>query len=315
MSIAVQPRRFITGRMLDCEDFNENLLAAARDVGENLSRRYTYSQFTVPLAGLVNTDGLGVRSFDIDTVFTGQSFEVIGADMRVCATAGVTWTMTLSGSASSSTVTVTVLTTGATTEALGSAARNAVVTNGTLTGVLSASGASAIVAGEVVVYLRCDRGGQGDSHEVYDPVLYGLSNGVNGTYLDDELDHLQDAVVRDTDNNLDMRCELYMVRNLGSAATVAFQCPSGARRLSSVELFVAADAARSVRLTIGGAVTVATINLAGSGVAVLQGSTEEPTAQSVPNDPTDVADDTVVTLLETTGTGTVAMTYALLWWS
>ena len=312
MSIAVQPRRFITGRMLDAEDFNQNFLAAARDVNENLSRRYTYSTVVVPMTGMADTDGAGVRSFEIQPNEAGGSMEVIGMDMRVCATAGVTWTVAFTAYPTN----LSVATTGATTEALASSSQHASITvPATLTGVFSASGASTIAAGELVIYLRTDRGGQGDSHEGYEPFLYELSSGVLASALDAELVRLQDAVENDTDNDIDLRCEMYLVRGLASGGTIAFQCPSGVRRLQAVQYFVAADAARTVRFTIGGSVTVATVDLAGSGVGTLQGSVDNPSAQSIPDDPTDTADDTVVTLTELTSTGTVAMAYALLWWS
>lgn len=312
MSIAVQPRRFITARHLDTEDINANLLASARDVNENLSRRYTHSTQVFPLAGLDDGDGLGVRTLRVLPPISGDTTEIIAVEMRICCDAGQVWSLTCSGLP---TLDVTGL--GSGTEASGSYSRSLSLTNAVAPSfVLSADIAgAAITAGEVVVHLRSDRGNQGGTYAPFTPTLYDVATSTAGATADAQLTALATAVTQDSTNDHDLRCEVYAVRDLGSGATVTFICPSGVRRLRAAQLFISGDAGRVVDASVGGGVVGVAMTLPATGTGTLDKAVDTPTSQTIPDNPTDPADDTFVVITETSTTGNVPWAYVALWWS
>lgn len=300
---AIVPRRFEDLGNLDVEAVNDNLEAIAADVTRNLSRRYTYSTLVFDLDGISNTDPQAQRQFIVRSPVATHRAEVVGVELVVYST--VAWTVT--GAVGWPGFTVTGV--DATTEASGSS--NVPVSVG-VSGVsfyVAGAAAGTITRGYLVVHLRCDRGNQGTSHAGYTPALLNSLSSTAGSVLDTELQAAEAAVQRDAVNDLDLRCEVVRVRNLGAGSSRTWRLPSGGRRKAACYLLAAADGACTVTLTIDGTPEV---SFAGTGVGTLY-ATGGALSGTLNDDPMDSADDTVVTL--SAAGATAVILYALIWWS
>jgi hypothetical protein len=301
------PYTFRTGGIVDAEAINGNLRAGARDVGRNLSRRYTYCQTVIPITGMVNTDTSAQRDVSM-VVPTNYRASVVGVELVIYATAGVTWTLTVSDG--TITDTVAVATAGTTTKASGGLTRTFTRASGSaFTFVMSASGASTITAGFIVVHLRCDRGNAPTSatHAGYTPTLLQSTSSSAGSTLDTQLQALEMAVTTDNTNDEDLRVECFLARNF--AAAVTWNVPSGAGRTAvSSQYGIVCAAIETVTVAVTSA-TSGAVSGTGTGNTV----TGSITHASRSDAPTTSADDTTVTL--TPAGGTVELAYVFVWWS
>lgn len=308
MSKAWQPRTFRTGGIVDAEDVNDDLRALSRDIKRNADRRYTYCPVVVPLDGMTDADAANTRTIILPVPADGDGYvvEVVGAEVSLYATAGVTWTVTLDDG-TRPIVSIPVVTAGAAVEARGSTNNPLRFTDPkTLTVVFAGSAASTIVRGSLLLYLRIDRfANSSDTFPVYDPTLLSAGSSTTGALLDAELVAAAAEVANDDAARLDFRCECFLIRKATVAAgAVTWSMPSGAGR-----------DAFSVRCRLVEA-GVATCTVAVTGGSVVLGpgdDTDSFIQSSRSDDPSNAAADTTVTF--TPAAATVDLAYCFVWWS
>lgn len=311
---AIVPYTFRTGAIVDAESVNGNLRQMSSDVGRNLSRRYTYSQCVVPLSGMTNADTEASR-----TIFfynPNSPIDLVAVEAVIYSASGVTWTATITNERVTDSFTVD--TAGATTKASGGLNRlfsltqatnytNANWSPTTVTGfriVMSASGASTITSGYLVLHFRGDRANY-QNHAGYTPTLLQSGTSSAGSVLDTQLTAFEGAVTRDTNNADDFRVECYLARNF--AAAVTWNVPSGALRVGNVSYCaVVGNVGESVQF----AITPNTVTINGVGTAGVVFNSLTPGTRT--DDPLTSASDTTVTL--TPAGGTVELAYVFVIW-
>jgi hypothetical protein len=309
---AVVPHRWFTGDVLSGSDVNENLRAIARDIKRSQDRRYTYCSVVIPIDGVADTDTAAERTVPVPhAVFSGAyPVDVVGVELSVYATAGATWTATVTDE-NSRTLAIDVATAGATTEAYD--ATNVPLqlsTSDELQFVLSASAASTITRGTLTVHLRCDRHQQnGGTLTTYTPGLVNASSSTAGSVLDTELTNSQLAVTSDETNTSEMRCVCFMANDLTAAQT--WRLPSGAgTTVLNATMYVVGVAARAVDMLVSQTPGSTTLTVTATGTSnLVDGSST--IARTSNDDPTDTADDVVVTLTPTGGT--MSRVFAFIW--
>lgn len=318
MSVPMMPHRFVDGSTLDVEKINDNLDAGARDVNRNLGKRYTYSTMMWDLSGLTDASAEVLRAFAIRRPGASNTVEVVGVELVIYTATAVTWTVTCAhnGTTDATWPALTLLTTAsATTESLAESKNGVAIPSSSTdtTFTLSASAASTITNGYLVIHLRCDRGDQGASHAGYTPTLLDSSSSTAGSVVDTELTALAAAVTNDTNNDKDLRCECFVLRAVASGASYVFRCPSGARRILRVQGYIV-DATGDVDVDLAGDITVISFNVIGGGATTrVAGGADAGADATQDNDPMDATDDLTVTF--TVNTATVDLVYALVWWS
>lgn len=311
---ALVPHRFQTGDVLSDTDVNENLRAIARDVSRSQARRYTYCSVVIPLDGVVDTDTAAERTVPVPRpVFAGTSFpiDVVGMELSVFATAGATWTATVTDE-NSRTVVLSVATAGATVEGYDvSNVPLQISSADELLIVLAGSAANTITRGTLTLHLRADRHQQNDGTLVtYTPTLVFPQSPTAGATLDAQMTAIQSAVVDDTGANSDMRCICVMANDLGAAQIWRLPSGAGTAALSS-HVYAVGTAARSVDMTslVGAVTNTNTVNTTGTSNLVDNVSTVN---GSEDDDPTDTADDVVITLTPTGGA--ISRVFGFLWY-
>jgi hypothetical protein len=314
MSVPYVPHHFVDGENLDVEKLNDNLEAISRNTQRSLDARYTYSHLCMDFDGVTDASAEVLRQLAIRRFAADNAAEVFAVELVIYSASGVTWTL---ASSDTSWPSISLATAGATTEATASSNIPVSITSASsdLTFTLSASGASTITRGYLVVHLRCDRGNQGTSHAGYFPTLLtSATTGIAGA-LDTELTALAAAVTRDTTNSLDLRAELYMVRNLAAGSNVVFRAPSGARRILGIAAYVVAAATEDVDFDVSGGITNINVNVPGAGVATRDVGVASAGADATQDDdPTDATDDLTLTIADT-GAASALLAYAIIWWS
>lgn len=314
MTIAHVPHRFVDATNFDPESVNDNLEAISRQVQRNLDKRYTYSSVPFPLDGITDASAEVLRQIALRRVSANAAIEVCSFEVVLYGNAEVTATVTCSDSTwpALEFTTSSVVTTEAT--AISPIPVSIPSSAADVTFTISFSAAYTCTRGYFVVHLRSDRGNQGTSHAGYSPTLIDAASSTLPSLLDTELTNLGAAVARDTANDVDLRCDLFAVRDLAAGSTVNLRLPSGARRLVGTVAYVCAVN------TVTATITVTGTNLSGSSVIVVgTGATTRMTntdaaSGSMPDDPMDSTDDAVVSI-PMTGTGSAALTYVWVYWS
>ena len=306
---ALIPYTFRTGAIVDEEAINGNLRALARDIQRVADRRYTYSTLTFDLDGLANTDTDATRTIKIihPTSITAY-FEIVGVELSVYATAGVTWTMTDIGGLTSSLETLTVDTAGTSTEAYNSSNRPLVAGDDQYASVrLSASGASTISRGTLTIHIRCDRHKQNNTAiGTFSPTMVTATTSTAASVINNLLTAADTARDTNAANATDMRG--FAVAITGLAATRTLRLP-GMRNKTALQITgtVVAGVGESVAISDG----TNTLTLNGTGTSNLVEGTA--TLAAFPgDDPTDTGDDLVLTL--TPSGGSIERVVAFLWW-
>ena len=308
---AVMPYTFRTGGIVDAEAINGNLRAGAGDVGRNLSRRYTYSQCVVPISGIANTSTVDQR-----TIFHRNPLAtLVAVEAVIYSASGATWTIDISNGSTSDSF--TVATAGATTKSSGGLSRMFSVSQGgsfvsalwspsIVSGnqfVLSCPTASTITHGYLVLHYRGDRA-NGADHSGYTPSLVQATTSSAGSVLDTQLNNLAAAVTRDTNNAADFRIECFVARNFSTVQTWAV--PNGADRSQpAANIYVLGAAGRSVTFFD----TSASKSVAANGTGLVFDTL---VATSAVDDPTNSANDTVVTFTPVGGSIDLACMF-LIW--
>lgn len=312
--IPIVPYTFRNGGIVDAEHINGNLQQMSADVGRNLSRRYTYCQTIVPLAGMISTDTEASR-----TIFFRDptaAIDLVAVEAVIYSASGSVWTVTIGNEAVVDSFTVT--TAGATTKASGGLNRlfslqqataysNGLWSPTSVTGyriVLSASAASTITSGYLVLHFRGDRANLAN-HDGYTPTLLQATTSTAGSILDTQLTNFQNAVVRDTNNASDFRVECFLARNFAAART--WNVPNGSDRVANASwCAVVGNVGESVTF----AATPSSVAISANGTSgVVFGAL---TAGNGTDAPTTSASDTIVTL--TPSGGTVELAYVFLIW-
>lgn len=310
---ALIPYTFRTGAIVDDEAVNGNLRALARDIQRVADRRYTYSTLTFDLDGLANTDTDATRTIKIIHPSSPVAyFEVVGVELSVYATAGVTWTLTDVGGLTSSLETLSVDTAGTSTEAYNSSNRPLVAGDDQYASVrLSASGASTISRGTLTVHIRTDRHKQ-DSNSgasalaTFSPTMVTATTSTAAATLNALITAADTARDTNAANATDMRGFAVAITGLASARTLRLP---GMRTKSALQITgtVVAGVGESVAISDG----TNTLTLNGTGTSNLVEGTA--TLAAFPgDDPTDTGDDLVLTL--TPSGGSIERVVAFLWW-
>lgn len=307
MSVPFVPHRFNDLGNLHLEKANDNLKKIARDIKKNQDARYTYSRSRFPLDGLTDAAAQALRQFAIRRPSANAGVEIVGIELVIIANDASVWTLSCSDTTWPS-FTVTDKS-SVSTESSNSAdvavsvpsfAADVVFT-------LSASAASTITRGHLVVHWRCDRGNQGDTFTGYTPALLNSASSDAGSTLDTELTAAETAVVCDTNADKDVRIEIYAVRSLLAASSKAWRVPASSRRRMAFVGYTV-QAAGSVDFTVDGT----TKNVAAGGAGVRATGTQS-LSGSQSNDPLNSASDSLVTILANGSTADLA--YLCLFWS
>lgn len=317
---AIVPYTFRTGGIVDAEAVNGNLRQMSADVGRNLSRRYTYSQTVVPLTGMTNADTDAARTIFFRS--PSVAVDLVSVEAVIYSASGATWTVTISNQAVTDSFTVD--TAGATTKASGGLTRlfsleqataysNALWSPTSVTGysiVMSASAASTITSGYLVLHFRGDRANLAN-HDGYSPTLLQATTSSAGSILDTQLTNFAAAVTRDTNNASDIRVDCFLARNFATAR--AWNMPNGADRSAiaswcAVVGNVGESVAFNVAVTTPASTVTQTVNANGTSGVVFGSITPGATADA----PTTSASDSVVTL--TPAGGTVELAYLFIIW-
>lgn len=314
---AAVPYTFRTGGIVDAESVNGNLRQMAADVGRNLSRRYTYCQTIVPITGMANTDTDASRTvFFRDPSGSLDAIDLVGVEAVIYSASGATWTVTVTNEAVTDSFTID--TAGATTKASGGLMRlfslsqataytNANWSPTSVTGyriLLSASAASTITSGYLVLHFRGDRANNAN-HAGYTPTLVQATTSSAGSILDTQLTNFENAVLRDTNNASDFRVECYLARNFAAAQT--WNVPSGSYRDGAASrCCVVGNIGESVQFAV--TPNTATVNANGTSGVVFGAITPGNRTDG----PTTSANDTTVTL--TPAGGTVELAYVFVVW-
>lgn len=306
---ALIPYTFRTGAIVDDEAVNGNLRALARDIQRVADRRYTYSTLTFDLDGMADTDTDAARTIKIihPTSITAY-FEIVGVELSVYATAGVTWTMTDIGGLTSSLETLTVDTAGTSTEAYDSSNRPLVAGDDQYASVrLSASGASTISRGTLTVHIRTDRHKQNNTAiGTFTPTMVTATTSTAASVINNLLTAADTARDTNAANATDMRGFAVAITGLAAARTLRLP---GMRNKTALQLTgtVVAGVGESVAISDG----TNTLTLNGTGTSNLVEGTA--TLAAFPgDDPTDTGDDLVLTL--TPSGGSIERVVAFLWW-
>ena len=309
---AIIPKTFRTGAIVDSEDVNANLQAIARDITRIADARYTYSTISIDVSGVVDTDTAAERTIPFCRPRFGvpNPVDVVGVEVSIYATSGVTWTLTVTDE-NSTTVAIAVVTAGATTEGYGSTNVPLQLDSATrLDFVLSASAGSTITRGTVTLHLRTDRNSQGTGAvpASYAPTLIDASTSTAETAINAEIAAAAAARAVDQLRQLDTRCCCLVATDLAAAQT--WRLPSGAGSVAFSMLIAAVGvAARSAAVSDG--TNTATANTTGTGNIVDAVNLSGPIGHS--DDPTDTTDDHVITLTPTGGA--ISRVFVFLWWS
>ena len=308
---SLTPNTFRTGGIVDDERVNGNLRRAADDVNRNLDKRYTYCPpIVVPLDGMANTDGAGVRTirFARPAQNADRPIEIVRVEIYIYSAGGANWTVTQSQTTWASLV---VATAGSTTEAYAVSTTPIAVPTGTgVDFVFSADAASTLTRAWMVIHCRADRGVQGAAanHAGYSPTFVDSSTSTAGATLDAQLTALAAAVTRDTANANDLRCVCLARRNFTTTGLSIWNLPSGAG-FTGLGYNAVISATNLDAVTLSGSLGTPTIT--GTGTANIVTSTGTPTSTS--DDPLTTASDFVVGMSSVSGT--IESFYIFVWWS
>ena len=314
MSLPLVPFRFADVSNLDAEEVNANLLAIQRDADRDLDHRYTRSSLRFDLTGMTSADALVLRQFFVRRPGASNAVEVESVELTIYTSVAVAWTLSCSDASwpdlvldTAADVSVESYTTSGNAIPIPSSAADVTFT-------LAASAASTITSGEMIVHLRCDRGNQGDAYTRYTPSPVYSAIPTAETTLNTELAAAATSVAASVAADKDVRCECFTARNI-AASTVAWQLPSGARRVMRVEVYLVQAAGSSVDVNVTGGITAIAVHVAGAGVATLAVGGANPGADAVQDDdPLTAASDIVVSVVNN-GAANALLVYALVWWS
>lgn len=306
---ALIPFTFRTGAIVDDEAVNGNLRALQRDIQRVADRRYTYSTLTFDIDGLADTDTDAARTIKI--VHPGSIaayFEIVGVELSIYATAGVTWTLTDIGGLTTALETLSVDTAGTSTEAYDSSNRPLVAGDDQYASVrLSASAASTISRGTLTVHIRTDRHKQNNTAiGTFSPTMVTATTSTAAATLNALITAADTARDTNAANATDLRGFSVAITGLASARTLRLP---GMRTKSALQITgtVVAGVGESVAISDG----TNTLTLNGTGTSNLVEGTA--TLAAFPgDDPTDTGDDLVLTL--TPSGGTIERVVAFLWW-
>lgn len=310
---AIVPKTFRTGAIVDSEDVNANLQAIARDLGRNIGQRYTYCSIPIDVSGLNDTDTAAERTIPFSGPVplggTEMPLDIVGVEFSVYGAVGDTWTLSTTDE-NGTVLALAVATVTATSEGYGSSNVPLQLTTGRLDFVLSCPTTATITRGTVTLHLRADRHSQvtGNVAPSYTPALVDASTSTAATAINAELLAASVARTADVASRRVVRGCCLVANDLAAAQT--WRLPSGAEvddNTNSMFVTAVGVAARTATASDGtnSAAPVCTgLSDIVTGIGALVAKLD---------DPTDTADDLVVTLTPTGGT--ISRVFVFLWWS
>lgn len=307
------PHKFRNGN-LDADGVNDNLLAGADGVGSNMSRRYMWSPPVLfSLSGLTNGSALAERKFSIRRPDTDNASEIAFLEFFITGDAsGDEWTLSCSDDRFADLSITTVADTevriaSAIPIPLLSAIDDVVFT-------VSCGTASTIDFGGIAVHLRSDRGAQGADFDPYVPTLLDSSTADVVGSINSELASFASAVTRDANADEDLRCMIFVVRNLTGLSARDFNVPSGVMRFKSATGYVVAPGTATASFTGTQDSSVFFSDaLNGAGATVID-SVDIPIDYTSSDSPMDPTADVVITLGNESLT-TIPLAYLVVWLS
>lgn len=310
---ALIPFTFRTGAIVDDEAVNGNLRALQRDIQRVADRRYTYSTLTFDLDGMADTDTDAARTIKILPPLTVVAyFEIVGVELSIYATSGVTWTLTDNGNTDVSIETISVATAGTSTEAYVASNRPLLAGDDKYASViLSASGASTISRGTLTIHIRADRhkqnGNSGASaYASFSPTMVTATTSTAASVINTLITAADTARDANAANATDLRGFAVAISNLAAARTVRLP---GMRNKTALRMTGTVVAGVGESVAISDATNTLTLN--GTGTSnLVEGSGS--LAAFPGDDPTDTGDDLVLTL--TPSGGIIERVVAYLWW-
>lgn len=316
MSVPYVPRAMYDGGNHDVEAINQNLRAIQRNIKRAMDLRYSTTPAVFPLTGLSSAAAASQRTLRI-TLPTSRQWQVVGAELVVCATAGATWSVSAGGTLWTG---LSVATAGATTEAYDISEETIDPSAGVFTFTFSADVASTITSGYFVIHVCCDRGLQGSADFTgYSPTLLSSASSTDGSVLDTEMAAISAAVAQHQAATTDLRMQIFAVRDLASGGSTSMSLPSGSRTgtgATALQGAVVGPLGSTVSFSVS-STSFATVSKAvnGLGAAVLaQGSAAFSEVDA--NAPATAASDLTLTISRGADGGAVApLSYMIVWWS
>ena len=304
---AIVPKTFRTGAIVDSEDVNANLQAMARDLQRLIDQRYTYSTISVDISGIVNTDTASERTVPFRPSI---DLDVVGVELSVYGGTNDTWALTVTDP--NGTVVAVSANTVSGAEGYGSSNIPLQVLGSTrLDFVLSSTAAATITRGTVTLHVRADRHFQNGATgpDPYLPTLIDASTSTAATAINAELASVAaKRALNFNPANQDERGACIAVDNLSAAQT--WRLPTNEYDVPYIYALAVGGGGRSVAITDG----VSTITLNTTGTSdIVEGGAYFGLGLTLPGDPTDSADDLVLTLTPTGGA--ISRVYLFLWWS
>lgn len=325
------PRKIIDGRTLDMEAINDNFKAAAKAINGNLAKRYSYSPPSkIPLDGITSATTLARRQFRIRRPASTNAVEINCFELSLYPLAlgdiGSVWT--LSCSDTTWPPLVITLTGGLNPDAstpvklsfedyrvhnipvqVPSASADLVFT-------LSCDRAAALGDGSSMTpHIRCDRGHQGDAYGQFRPDLIDSSTQTTALNLDQIFTAMEDAVDRDAAADIDLRCEIFCMRDMNTSETNTVHVLSGLNHtLYAVTAYAVGDGGVATFTVAGDTIDPVTIPLTMTDPTDTEVDTELATGVvETQDDAPDPASDQTYTIA-TDGGATLDLGYMLVWW-
>lgn len=313
--IPLLPNRLRDGDNIEVDAINDDLRALARDIELERQRRYVRSTCVFDLTGMTSADDVSLRKFYVRRFGVDNSLEIEGVELVIYTTVAVTWTVACSDSSFPDLTLLTVVDAAAATENYATTDRAVQVSSDAadLTFTLSASGASTITGGQLIVHFRCDRGNQGSDLSGYAPTLIDATTSTAVATLNDEITAANAAYLRLNDCNLDLRVECFVTRALPANTSRVWRTQGGERTKGALLGYVidqASGAANKINFTVDA--ETLTVNGAGANTEAVD---ELDLTGSAGADPTNSADDTVITIANPAGSATAGLVYALVFWT
>lgn len=304
------PNRFDNLANLDVERINENVDSLNRQVRDSMSRRYHYSEAVFVFDGITNASTAAERTFPIRAPGASNTAEVFFLEVVITSVSTMDWDITCSDTNWPTLTVATAFSGGGTTEYRGQRNISVPIPAGSdLTFTIAPQAAATATRGYMIAHIRSDRGRQGSSFLPPATSQLNSLSSTAGATVEAQIDAIEDALTRDANALLDLRCFTVTVRSLAGTA-VSVQLPaSNALSLYRIDAYnvapaganldVSATAAdlSTISFTVNG-VNTSTLAVGGSGPGV-----DEETAQ------------TMTLQLSRSGAGTIAMAHVVVWYS
>lgn len=324
------PRRhwyFTTAETLEASKLTQNLRLLADDVNDGLSRRYTYSSYTLDFSGLIDTGVPATSSAAAEFLYvipTLWAYDIVGVEIELYADTNVTnVSITPTGTTGGQEATE-VAGAGSTTRAF---VQNAFVAQalagGNIAYTLTVTASSTpwtLTACRVNVLIRSDRGNAGASHPNWTPANIAYPGKTTSqAEFNTEMTNAQASWTAFRNNQNRLRMEVYTRRNIAAGAMPSsdqdLPVPYLSREVAQVVTGVVCAATSSMRGAVCSSSTELTgATVTGTGVTTLNTATTTST-QTLTVPVTTGASDGLIRLARVSGTDAIPFVYTVVYWS